>query len=69
MFPLSKNITFDNKIGDATLLVSYDKEADILPGLPYEIAQYTIHAGKVRHADAIGGSKTKFTMCVSNDIH
>jgi heat shock protein 4 len=34
MFPLTKTVTFDNKLGDMDLLVHYSKGADILKGLP-----------------------------------
>lgn len=38
MFPLTKTVTFDNKIGDMDLLVHYSPSADILKGLPNQVA-------------------------------
>jgi hypothetical protein len=39
MFPLSKTVTFDNKLGEMDLLVHYTKDkAEILTGLPDQVA-------------------------------
>lgn len=38
MFPLTKTVTFDNKIGDMDLLIHYSPTADILTGLPNQVA-------------------------------
>jgi hypothetical protein len=38
MFPLTKTVTFDNKIGDMDLLVHYSPNAEILSGLPNQVA-------------------------------
>jgi hypothetical protein len=71
MFPLSKTVTFDNKLGELDLLVHYTKDqSEILSGLPDQIAQYLVKAGKPKHADnPIGGSKVKFQFKVCNNIH
>jgi heat shock protein 4 len=70
MFPLTKTVTFDNKIGDMDLLVHYSPAAEILHGLPNQIAQYMIKAGKPKHAESpFGGSKVKFQFKVCNNIH
>ena len=68
-FPSTKTITFDNKFGNMDLLVHYSKGTAILPGLPDQIAQYMIKEGKLKHEDAVGGSKAKFVLRVSNNIH
>lgn len=47
------------------MLVSYEDQANILPGLPRQIAQYDI-------SEVTKGEKTEkcaFTMRVSNNIH
>ena len=61
-------MTFDNKVGDCSLLVRYADSADILPGLPREIAKYEIKAAKLKHA-ADRDHKYKFLLMVSNNIH
>lgn len=60
MFPLQKTVTFDNKLGDMTLLIKYSDNAQILKGLPYEIAEYKVAVGKPKKQDVKGGSKVKF---------
>ena len=55
-----------------TLAINYDSSAGqgmLLPGLPDTIAQYKISKGKKKHADVEGGSKTKLTIRVRNNIH
>jgi hypothetical protein len=52
------------------LLVHYSKGAEILKGLPDQIAQYMIKPGKAKHENnKFGGSKVKFQFKVVNDIH
>ena len=41
-FPSTKTITFANKLGAMDLLIKYNDNADVLPGLPKQIAQYRI---------------------------
>jgi hypothetical protein len=61
MFPLTKTVTFDNKVGDMDLLIHYSPAAEILSGLPTQIAQYMIKAGKPKHSESpLGASKVKF---------
>jgi hypothetical protein len=70
MFPLTKTVTFDNKVGDMDLLIHYSPSAEILNGLPTQIAQYMIKAGKPKHSESpLGGSKVKFQFKVCNNIH
>lgn len=70
MFPLTKTVTFDNKTGDMDLLVHYSPSADILSGLPTQIGQYMVKAGKQKHENnKLGGSKVKFQFKVCNNIH
>ena len=37
-FPSTKTVKFDNKLGGADLLIKYNDDATILPGLPSNIA-------------------------------
>jgi len=39
-FPNTKTVTFNNKTGNMTLLLKYGEGAEVLPGLPNDIAQY-----------------------------
>ena len=34
MYPLTKTVTFDKKLGDMDLLIHYTKGTDVLKGLP-----------------------------------
>jgi len=56
-----------------TLAINYDSsatgESSLLAGLPETIAQYKIGKGKKTKADVEGGSKTKLTIRVRNNIH
>lgn len=70
MFPLTKTVTFDNKLGDMDLLIHYTAGSDILKGLPDQVAQYMIKSGKARQSEQpLGGSKVKFSFKVCNNIH
>jgi hypothetical protein len=62
-FPSTKTITFDNKKGGLDLLVHYSDGAEILSGLPREVAKYAIKEGKNKH------EKVSFILRVSNNIH
>lgn len=64
-FPSTKSITFDNKSGGANLLVHYGPSAELMKGLPNQIAQYEISEGKQEEKT----EKFSFTMRVSNNIH
>jgi hypothetical protein len=67
-FPVTQKVTFDNKLGDCSLLVKYSDSCQILPGLPREIAKYEIKAAKLKHAGD-RDHKFKFLLMVSNNIH
>ena len=67
-YPVTQKVTFDNKVGDCSLLVRYSDSASILAGLPREIAKYEIKAGKLKHAND-RDHKFKFILMVSNNIH
>lgn len=41
-FPSVKSITFDNKTGGLDLMVHYSQDAQLMSGLPTQIAQYDI---------------------------
>ena len=62
-FPSTKSITFDNKKGGLDLLVHYVNGAELLQGLPTQIAQYKIKEGNPKH------EKFSFVLRVSNNIH
>lgn len=64
-FPSTKSITFDNKTGNVDLMVHYSDNAQLMHGLPNQIAQYDISEGKVDEKT----EKHSFTMRVSNNIH
>lgn len=63
-FPSTKTITFENKKGQMDLLVHYSEGAQVLPGLPLEVAKYRIKEGKPKHNE-----KVAFILRVSNNIH
>lgn len=64
-FPSTKSITFDNKAGNLDLMVHYADGAELMEGLPSQIAQYVIIGGKPEDKT----EKHSFTMRVSNNIH
>ena len=64
-FPSTKSITFDNKAGNLDLMVHYADSANLMDGLPSQIAQYVVGEGKAE--DKV--EKHSFTMRVSNNIH
>jgi heat shock protein 4 len=64
-FPSTKSITFDNKNGGLDLMVHFSEGAELLKGLPNQIAQYDIAEGKKEDKT----EKYSFTMRVSNNIH
>lgn len=66
-FPSTKTITFENKLGGLDLLVNYADGAELLEGLPKQIAQYGISEGKIDEGKAI--EKYSFIMRVANNIH
>ena len=66
-FPSTKTITFANKLGAMDLLIKYNDNADILPGLPKQIAQYRIQEAKLDESKQL--TKYSFVMRLSNNIH
>ena len=62
-FPSTKSITFDQKKSGLDLLVHYSPSANILPGLPTQIAQYKVKEGTPKH------EKFSLILRVSNNIH
>jgi hypothetical protein len=64
-YPSTKSITFDNKLGNLELLVSYNQDVKLLSGLPTQIARYEIGEGKPDPKT----EKYSFVMRVSNNIH
>lgn len=72
-FPMTQELKFNGKEGDMTLSINYDASASgqspLLAGLPDTVAQYKIGRGKRTKAEVEGGSKTKLTIRVRNNIH
>lgn len=66
-YPSTKTITFANKLGALDLLIKYNDSAEILPGLPKQIAQYRIQEGKLDESKEL--TKYSFVMRLSNNIH
>ena len=64
-FPSTKTITFDNKMGALNLIVHYSEKANLMEGLPTQIAQYAISEGTKDEKT----EKCSFAMRVSNNIH
>lgn len=64
-FPSTKSITFENKNGNVDLMIHYTDEANLLKGLPNQIAQYDIAKSSVEDKT----DHYSFTMRVSNNIH
>ena len=64
-FPSTKSVTFENKQGNCELLIGYGEQAQVLEGLPKQIAQYDIAEGEMKE----GTEKCSFTMRVTNNIH
>jgi hypothetical protein len=66
-FPVTKSLSFKNKLGNMNLLVHYQEGSKLMKGLPLQLANYTIKEGKMKHADK--GSKVEFIIKVENSIH
>ena len=70
---MSQELTWDNKEGELSLAINYGAnakgESPLLSGLPETVAQYNVGKGKRTKADVEGGSKTKLTVRVRNNIH
>jgi hypothetical protein len=62
-FPLTKSITFDYKKGGMELIVKYSPQADLLPGMPSDIAHYVINEAEPKHDIFC------FILRVSNNIN
>jgi len=70
-FPVTKSLSFKNKVGNMNLMVHYSENKDgivqLMKGLPTQLANYNISEGKFKHADK--GSKSEFVIKVANNIH
>lgn len=64
-FPSTQKVSFDNKLGGASLLLHYSNNKMILPGLPHQIAQYEISSCAPKDKDDVN----QFSMFVSNNMH
>lgn len=68
MFPLSKSVTFNNKLGGLQLCLQYDDKAPIAPGLPRSIAKYEVRQGELEK-EGMPEHKFKLLVNVKNDLH
>ena len=50
-FPVTKCLTFKNKLGGMNLLLHYTEGAKLMQGLPHQLASYKIGEGKLKHAE------------------
>jgi len=66
-FPVTKSLSFKNKLGNMNLLIHYQEGSKLMQGLPLQLANYTIKEGKMKHSDK--GSKAEFIIKVENSIH
>lgn len=70
---MSQELTWDSKEGDLSLAINYGAnakgESPLLAGLPETVAQYNVGKQAKKKADVEGGSKTKLTVRVRNNIH
>jgi len=70
-FPVVKSLSFKNKLGNMNLLLHYapnpDGLAQLMKGLPTQLAQYQITEGKLKKMEL--GSKCEFMIKVANNIH
>lgn len=64
-YPSTKSVTFEKKLGNVNLMVHYSDTAELMTGLPNQIANYQIGEGKLKE----NIDKFSFTMRVSNNIH
>jgi heat shock protein 4 len=61
--PWSQQMSFDNKLGNMTMMLRYAECENVLKGLPTDIAQYTVGEGKLKKADMQGHeSKMEFVF-------
>jgi heat shock protein 4 len=65
-FPMSQELSFNNKEGDLTLAIDYDQTTPQLQGLPLTISQHKISKGKRAKAD-VPGSKVRLVIVLSNN--
>lgn len=70
-FPVTKSLSFKNKMGNMKLLIHYSPNegglAQLMKGLPNQLASYQISEGKFKHTDK--ESKSEFIVKVANNIH
>jgi len=68
-FPLSKTLSFKNKLGNMSLLLHYASNpnnlATLMKGLPTQLANYNIGEGKLKKEE----SKPEFVVTVKNNIN
>lgn len=66
-FPVTKSLSFQNKLGGMNLMIHYREGVNLLPGLPTQLAQFKIGEGKLKQTDK--ESKAEFIIKVENNIH
>jgi len=66
--PNKKSITFNNKTGGMDVQLKYADGAEILPGLPTVIAQYTVAGAKLKQE---GSDAHSYELCydIENTLH
>lgn len=70
-FPITKSLSFKNKLGNMSMLLHYNQDpnnlAQLMKGLPTQLASYEISEGTLKHSDR--ESKGEFVIKVENNLH
>lgn len=70
-FPVTKSMSFKNKLGNMSCLLHYNNNpnnlAQLMKGLPTQLASYNITEGSLKHTDR--ESKSEFIIKVENNLH
>lgn len=70
-FPVTKSLSFKNKLGNMSLLLHYNQNpnnlAQLMKGLPTQLASYNITEGSLKHQDR--ESKAEFIIKVENNLN
>jgi len=70
-FPITKSLSFKNKLGNMSCLLHYNNDpnnlAQLMKGLPTQLANYNIGEGTLKKQDR--ESKSEFIIKVENNLH
>lgn len=67
-FPVTKSLSFKNKLGAMDLLIHYPNDAPgLMKGLPTQLASYKITEGKLKHGDK--KSQSEFVIKIGNNLN